>query len=169
MNNTVTDFENISEEQKEQILKEAMDEKKQKSFYEKLRKKVEKHIEEHPNSKYINYLIAAPDFFYMMCKLLGDNRVPIKNKLTLAAAIAYFVSPLDFITDVIPGIGVVDDVIIVVGILNSLVNSVSEDVLKEHWPGDGDVMEQIKQLLELADTVVGSKALKAIKGFIIGK
>lgn len=161
-----SEFENMNEDEQKELISKAMDEKTQKDFYEKLRIKVHKYIEEHPNSKYINYLVAAPDFFHLLCKLLADNRVPLKNKLYIAAAILYFVSPIDFISDLIPGIGLADDVYIAVNVIHSLLNSVDEAVIKELWVGEGNVIEQLKQLLDLADSTIGKGALKKIKALL---
>ena len=164
-----TKIDEMTEEEQQKLLGKAMDEETQKNFYTKMRKKIDDYIKKHPNSKYINYLVAAPDFFYLLCKLLGDSRTPLKNKVYIAAAITYFVSPIDILSDLIPGVGLVDDVIIVVNILNSLINSVDESVLRENWPGSGDVMDQIKQLLDMADTVVGKNIWGKIKKFFTGK
>lgn len=157
------EFENMDEEKQKEFLSKAMDKKAQKDFYERLRSKVKKHIEEHPNSKYINYLVAAPDFFHLLCKLLGDSRVPIKNKLYIAGAILYFTSPVDIITDMIPGIGLADDVIIAVNVINSLLDSVDKEVINEHWVGEDDIFDQLKQLLDIADSVVGKNVFGKIK------
>lgn len=163
--NKFIDLENLDEEKKQEFINKAMDEKTQKDFYEKLRVKVQEYIEEHPRSKYINYLVAAPDFFHLLCKLLADNRVPLKNKLYIAAAILYFVSPLDLISDLIPGIGITDDVFIAVTVIKSLLDSVDEEVINEHWVGEGSVIDQLRQLIELADSVVGKGVISKIKDF----
>lgn len=164
------DFDEMNEEQQRRIVNEAMDEKKQADFYQKLRSKIQKYIKEHPNSKYMNYLIAAPDFFHLMCRLLVDSRVPLKNKLYIAGAVLYFTSPLDIITDLIPGVGFVDDVCLAVIVVRSLLESVDEEVIKEHWAGDGDVIEQLEKLIAMADNVlqkgVFNKIKKLFKKFI---
>lgn len=160
-----SDFDNIDEEQQYKILSSAMDEEKQNDFYKKLRSKIQGFIEKHPNSKYINYLVAAPDLFHLLCRLLADGRVPLKNKLYIAATILYFISPIDIIPDAIPGLGVVDDVIIAVNVINLLLKSVDKEVILEHWAGEADVFEQIQLLLDMADTVIGKKILSKIKKF----
>lgn len=158
-------LENLNEEEQEKILHAASDEKKQADFYQKLREKVQNYIKKHPNSKYINYLVATPDFFHLCCRLMTDGRVPIKNKVYIAAAITYFISPIDIITDAIPGIGFADDLLIVVRVISSLLNSVDEAVIKEHWAGDGDVIEKMQQLLDTLDGIVGKGVLKKITRF----
>lgn len=150
----------------EKLIEKASDEKKQKDFYEKLRKKVHDYVEEHPGSKYTEYLLLAPDFFHLLCKLLADSRVPFKNKIFIAAAITYFISPLDIITDMIAGIGIVDDIYLATYVLNSLLDSVGEEVLEELWVGDGDVLNLIKSVFEFADEYAGKGILKKVLNFI---
>ena len=156
-------FDNMNEEEQYKFVYEAMDQEKQADFYQKLRTKIQKYIERHPNSKYMNYLIAAPDFFHLMCKLLADSRVPIKNKLYIAGAILYFTSPIDLITDMIPGIGFTDDVTLAVVVIKSLLDSVDEEVIMEHWAGDGDVIEQLEKLLGMADHILQKGVFGKIK------
>ena len=160
------DLETMSEDEKNKLIAEAMDEEKQQNFYRKLRKKLNLFITEHPNHKYINYLIAAPDFFYLLCAMLNDKRIPVKNKAYLAAGVLYFISPIDIVADVVPGIGIVDDVVIAVTIVKSLLDSVGEDVVIELWPGDGDVIEQIRNLLEMADMLFGKGLLGKLKAWL---
>lgn len=150
----------------EKLIEKASDEKKQKDFYEKLRKKVHDYVEEHPGSKYTEYLLLAPDFFHLLCKLLADSRVPFKNKIFIAGAITYFISPLDIITDMIAGIGIVDDIYLATYVLNSLLDSVGEEVLEELWVGDGDVLNLIKSVFEFADEYAGKGILKKVLNFI---
>ncbi len=159
-------LEKISEEEQKKLLNEAMDEEKQRDFYKRLRSKVNNYTKKHPNSKFISYLVAAPDFFHLLCKLIIDNRVPLKNKLYIAATILYFTSPLDLISDLIPGIGITDDVIIAVSVIKSLLDSVDDEVIKELWAGDGDVIDQLQELLSLADSVVGKGLIGKIKAFL---
>ena len=157
--------ENISSLKGEEILARAMDEKKQQDFYKKLRSKVDDFIQKHPKSKYLNYVVAAPDFFYLFCRLIGDKRVPVKNKITVGAVILYFVSPIDLLPETLaPVVGFADDVFLAVYTLNELVNSIDPEIVKELWPGDEDVMNLIKQLLEGADSVFG----KGLIGKIVG-
>ena len=149
----------------EEILSQAMDEQKQQDFYRKLRSKMSSFIEKHPNSKYLNYVVAAPDFFYLLCKLTGDKRVPMKNKAVAAGAILYFISPIDIISDALPGIGIVDDVILAINVVNGIINSVGVEVVEELWPGEKNVMEQIKTLLDFADSVVGKGMISKIMNY----
>ncbi len=49
-----------------------------------------------------------------MRALLRGRRVPTKAKLAIAAAVVWLLSPLDAIPDVVPALGILDDVVVLV-------------------------------------------------------
>lgn len=151
----------------EEIFEKATDEKTQLDFYKKMRLKVDKFIENHPKSKYLNYVIAAPDFFYLFCRLMGDTRIPMKQKITVGTVIVYFITPLDILPEgLFPGVGLADDVFLAVFTLNELMNSVDPKIIRELWPGDENVINLIKQLLDGADSVFGRRMIGKIVGLL---
>jgi len=119
------------------------------------------------DSKWSEYVLLAPDLFHLLCKLIIDPDVPTKQKVKLAAAIAYFVSPLDLMPEALMGpTGYVDDVALSAYVLNSLLNSVDAPVLTRNWAGDGDLLEAIRRILKVADEMVGSGLWQRLKGLI---
>lgn len=135
-------------------------------FYQKLRQQFKKWLstKEGKTNKYAEYLMFAPDFFHLLVKLAMDPDVPASEKAKLAVAIAYFVSPIDLIPEGIVGpAGYIDDIALSAYVLNSIVNSVGPDVIKKHWAGDGDVLIAIKEVLKVADEMLGSGLWKKIK------
>lgn len=87
-----------------------------------------------------------------MVKLLGgllkDSRVAVAEKALFAGAIVYAISPIDFIPDVFPFIGQVDDLYVIALVLLRLINRTDERIVREHWSGGGDIVK-------LADTIAG--------------
>jgi uncharacterized membrane protein YkvA (DUF1232 family) len=69
--------------------------------------------------------------------LLRDRRVPLAAKLVVAAAVVYFVSPIDFVPDIIPGLGQLDDLIIVLVAVAVFLAWVPRQILLEHLRGGG--------------------------------
>ena len=137
-------------------------------FYQRLRERVNTWAaQEGKDSKALKYVLMAPDFFHLLCKLLLDPRVPGREKAKIGAAVAYFISPIDVIPEGLVGpVGYVDDVALAAYVLNSVVNSVDPAVLNEHWAGDGDVLKNVQEILKVADDLVGSGMWKRIKGFL---
>lgn len=61
-----------------------------------------------------------------------DKRTPLRAKLLLGAALAYFFSPFDLIPDFIPVAGQLDDAVIV-PFLFGLANRAVPDDVKDHY------------------------------------
>ena len=66
-------------------------------------------------------------------RLMKDGRVPGWVKLIPFAALLYFLSPIDLIPDwVVPGLGEVDDIVVILLALKMFVNFSPDGVVAEH-------------------------------------
>lgn len=65
-------------------------------------------------------------------RLACDPRTPWLPKILLVVAVAYFVSPIDLIPDVIPVLGALDDLLIVPGLIWLAVKLIPPALLAEH-------------------------------------
>jgi uncharacterized membrane protein YkvA (DUF1232 family) len=138
-------------------------------FYEKLRNSIKSWVKSKTGkeSKWVEYLLVAPDLFHLMCKLIADKNVPIKEKAKLALAIAYFVSPIDLIPEALVGpAGYVDDIALSAFVLNSIINNTSSEIVLKHWAGNNDVLHVIKDILKVADEMVGSGLWRKLKSYL---
>lgn len=97
-----------------------------------------------------SFIMFLPNMVMLMGRLLKDVRVPTAEKALFAAAIVYVISPLDFIPDVFPFIGQVDDLYVVALVLLRLVNRTDESVVREHWSGGGDIVALADSIANLA-------------------
>ncbi len=127
-------------------------------FYQALRARITGWLKERgAGYRHAQVLLVAPDLLHLMCRLAIDPRVPPAEKAKLAAAIAYFVSPVDLMPEAILGpIGYVDDVALAAYALNSLINAGHGAIAEEHWAGEGDLLSLIRQILAVADDMIGS-------------
>jgi len=96
------------------------------------------------------YARLAPQFVKLIGRLMKDPRVPARQKAILVVVGAYLVSPIDLVPDFIPGVGVLDDLIIAAFALDQILNRVPEDCVREHWDGDEDVLAVVKEVLDIA-------------------
>lgn len=88
--------------------------------------------------------LFLPNFVVLLKRLLGDPRVPFRSKMIVGGTALYLISPIDVVPDFVPGLGQLDDVVVAVLALHSLLNRVDEAVILEHWEGDEDVIRMIR-------------------------
>ena len=101
-------------------------------------------------SRMKNLLMFLPNLATLCFQLLKDGRVPLAEKALFVAAIIYFISPLDFIPDVLPFIGQIDDLYLIALTLVRLVSRTDERILREHWTGGGDIIQLVDAVIALA-------------------
>lgn len=89
--------------------------------------------------------LFLPHFALLLKRLLADPRVPKRSKLVLGGTFLYLVSPIDVVPDFVPGLGQLDDIVVALLSLHSVLNRVDEKVVIEHWDGRRDVILAIKQ------------------------
>ncbi|MBC7958247.1 MAG: hypothetical protein H7X94_00135, partial [Vallitaleaceae bacterium] len=75
----------FKDEKEVEIEAEVLEEEKYEDFYQKLRKKVMTWLNSQnaKDNKWASYLIAAPDLFYLMVKLVMDKEVETDQKVKL--------------------------------------------------------------------------------------
>jgi uncharacterized membrane protein YkvA (DUF1232 family) len=84
----------------------------------------------------VNYVAELPRFLRLLWGLITDMRVAAIDKLLVAGAIAYIVTPIDWIPDFIPFLGEVDDVYLLILALQRLMQNAGQAILLSHWTGD---------------------------------
>lgn len=135
-------------------------------FYRKYRTKMMDWVESKGGKyhQFANVLMAGPDLFHLLVKLSLDPEVPSNDKVKLIAAIAYFVSPIDFLPEAILGpIGYADDIAVAAYVLNTIINHTDPEIIEKHWAGEGDVLVVVKQVINVADRMIGSGLWNKLK------
>jgi uncharacterized membrane protein YkvA (DUF1232 family) len=84
-----------------------------------------------------------PAYLRLLVGLAGDRRVSKFDRFLVLAAGAYLVSPIDFIPDLIPFLGEVDDLFLLMTALQRLVANAGRAVLLDHWRGHPDELEDV--------------------------
>ena len=84
-----------------------------------------------------------PDCVVLFRRLLGDPRIPRRRKVVLGVLLAYLVMPIDLVPDFIPVAGQLDDAIIVVLVLRSVLRAGGPELVREHWPGPSESLEVV--------------------------
>jgi uncharacterized membrane protein YkvA (DUF1232 family) len=74
-----------------------------------------------------------------------DPRVPWTVKAALAGMAVYLVTPIDLIPDWIPGVGYLDDVLLVGVVVGYVLRKVPREVVREHWGEDVEALEGLRR------------------------
>src|SRR5436309_13641766 len=93
--------------------------------------------------------MLLPNMFMLCARLMVDSRVPRAERALFAAAVIYAIIPFDFIPDMIPFVGQIDDLFLISLTVLRLIDRPDDTVVREHWRGGGDIV----QLAESASTI----------------
>jgi uncharacterized membrane protein YkvA (DUF1232 family) len=110
-----------------------------------------------------SFLMFLPNLVRLLGRLLTDSRVPTAEKALFVGAIIYVISPIDFIPDVFPFIGQVDDIYLVVLTLIRLINRTNEGVVREHWSGGGDIVALIDSVVSVAPSFLPKRIRRVLE------
>ncbi|MGE5430702.1 MAG: YkvA family protein [Syntrophomonadaceae bacterium] len=139
---------------------------KEKDFYLKLRSGIKDWFDNKAgrNQKWSEFILLAPDIFYLLYKVARDPGVPMMNKLKIGAAIAYFISPIDLIPEAFLGpIGYLDDITVAAFALNQLISDVNPEIVRKHWAGDKDILMLLKTITVNANLMLGKGIFRKVK------
>lgn len=105
-------------------------------------------------TKLKEYALLLPRLLRLLWRLARDPRVPARAKATLFILAGYLASPIDVIPDFIPGLGQIDDLVIAAFALDQMLNRVPPEIVREHWDGDEDILEVVKEILDISTAFV---------------
>ncbi|MEE8580348.1 MAG: DUF1232 domain-containing protein [Myxococcota bacterium] len=92
-------------------------------------------------------LLLLPDLVVLLFRLLRDERVPLASKGIGLLGVAYILSPVDLLPEILLGpIGLIDDLLIAGAALSRLLNHVHPDIVRSHWSGQGDALDAIQRV-----------------------
>ena len=92
-------------------------------------------------SRMKNLLMFLPNMVALCARLMVDKRVPRTERALLAAAVIYAIIPFDFIPDMIPFVGQIDDLFLISLTVLRLIDRTDDTVVREHWRGGGDIVQ----------------------------
>lgn len=119
-----------------------------------------------PGFKHADILLVAPDLLHVLIRLAADRRVRPAQKAKLMATIAYFVIPIGLVPEALVGpIGYIDDVALAAYVLSSMLNSDEAPIVREHWAGEGNVLDVVKGILDVAESAIRGGLWRNLKGF----
>ncbi|RBY85211.1 DUF1232 domain-containing protein [Blastococcus sp. TF02A-26] len=80
-------------------------------------------------------LRLLPDLVRLVRRLARDPEVPRGVRVRLWLLLAYLLSPVDLVPDVVPVLGYADDVVVVALALRAVVRRAGAEAITRAWPG----------------------------------
>ena len=113
-------------------------------------------------SRMKNLLMFLPNMVVLSAKLMVDSRVPRTERALFAAAVIYAVIPFDFLPDMIPFLGQVDDLFLIALTLLRLIDHTDDMVVREHWRGGGDIVQLAQSAATLAPMLMPKRVARVL-------
>ncbi|HYR75362.1 MAG TPA: DUF1232 domain-containing protein [Pyrinomonadaceae bacterium] len=105
-------------------------------------------------SRMKNLLMFLPNMIILSMRLMADSRVPRTERALFAAAIIYAIIPFDFIPDMLPFVGQIDDIFLISLTLLRLIDRTDDRVVREHWRGGGDIVQLAESVATVAPLLI---------------
>lgn len=83
----------------------------------------------------VDVIKQIPDYLRLLGGLLTDRRVSGVDKLLVAGAILYIITPMDLLPDFVPFLGEVDDVYLLMLAIQRLIANAGRRVVADYWVG----------------------------------
>ena len=133
-------------------------------LYDRLRDRVVK-ARPGASSGFRDAVLLLPDLTVLLLRLLRDSRVPVWCKVIAVSGIGYALSPIDLIPSLLVGpIGLVDDLLVVSACLSKILNEVHPDVVRSHWPGQGDALDAIQRSARWSASILLERIPRRLRG-----
>src|SRR5215813_13806157 len=113
-------------------------------------------------SRVKNLLMFLPNMVALCARLMVDSRVPRTERALFAAAVIYAVIPFDFIPDMIPFIGQVDDLFLIALTVLRLIDHTDDKVVREHWRGGGDIVALAESVVTIAPLLMPKRVARVL-------
>ncbi len=85
-----------------------------------------------PQSQRLNIFMSIINQVRLVYRLLRDPRIPLFMKIIPFTSLIYIIFPMDFIPDVIPVLGQLDDLGVVLLAIEAFIALAPKDIVEEH-------------------------------------
>jgi len=129
-------------------------------FYDRLRSRVLDTVERRAGKLPEDVVIAlllVPDIFILLVRLTLDKEVPRRARILIGGALAYFISPIDLLPELILGpIGYLDDLVVGVAVVSQVFTGDLEPYARKHWTGRQDLNVVLHDISVAARSLLGA-------------
>ncbi|HEY3102119.1 MAG TPA: DUF1232 domain-containing protein, partial [Pyrinomonadaceae bacterium] len=79
-----------------------------------------------------------------------------------AAAVIYAIIPFDFLPDMIPFLGQIDDLFLIALTVLRLIDRTDDKVVREHWHGGGDIVALAESAATIAPVLMPKRVARVL-------
>ena len=101
----------------------------------------------------IELVRLVPPCLALLRDIMRDAEVPRRAKIAPAIVLVYLAIPIDLIPDFIPGLGHLDDALIVAWAIRHLITAAGHERVAVHWKGQPETLERVLRLARVRETV----------------
>jgi uncharacterized membrane protein YkvA (DUF1232 family) len=135
---------------------------RERRLYDRLRASVVR-LEPGASSGLRDFALLLPDLVVLLLRLLRDPRVPFGAKAIALLGVSYALSPIELLPELLIGpVGLVDDLLVISAALSRIVNKVHPDLVRSHWPGQGDALDAIRRVTAWSEGVFTNGLTRAL-------
>jgi uncharacterized membrane protein YkvA (DUF1232 family) len=109
-----------------------------------------------------NLLMFMPNMIVLCARLMVDPRVPRTERALFGGALVYAIVPFDFIPDMIPFVGQIDDAFLISLALLRLIDRTDDQVVREHWRGGGDIVQLAEAIVSIAPLLLPRRVSRVL-------
>src|SRR2546428_9741153 len=113
-------------------------------------------------SRMKNLMMFLPNMVILTARLMVDSRVPRTERALFAAALIYWIIPFDFIPDMIPFVGQIDDIFLISMTLLRLIDRTDDTIVREHWRGGGDIVQLAESIATIAPLLMPRRIARVL-------
>jgi len=128
-------------------------------FYDRLRSRILETVERRGGKLPEDVVIAlllVPDIFILLVRLTLDKEVPRRARILIGGALAYFISPIDLLPELILGpLAYLDDLVVGVAVVSQVFTGDLEPYARKHWTGRQDLHVVLHDISAAARSLLG--------------
>src|SRR5438046_5478794 len=113
-------------------------------------------------SRMKNLLMFLPNMVILCARLMVDSRVPRVERALFSAAVIDAMIPFDFIPDMIPFVGQIDDLFLISLTLLRLIDRTDDTIVREHWRGGGDIVALAESAATIAPLLMPRRVSRVL-------
>jgi uncharacterized membrane protein YkvA (DUF1232 family) len=108
-------------------------------------------------------IYQAPSFYRLLVNLLDDPLLPSSWRPLILGAVAYFILPVDVISEDLYGpYGYVDDIFLCAFVAERICATLGESLILENWDGEAPIMPLIEDILGDEEELIGDERSKIL-------